>query len=169
MMPELTRPLRVHEIGTVPYTLAVEARPAERAALAARFDLLALDTLTADLSAHTEAGGVRVGGRVVASGAQACGLSGIAVPFVIDEAVDLRFIQVQTVAGDDIELSDGDLDVLEIDGDSIDLGEAAAQSLGLALDPYPRAPGAELPAAVIAEDKVVPLRRPNPFDVLKRD
>lgn len=167
MTPELSRPLRVHEIGAVPYTLTVEAKPAERMALAKRFDLLVLDALTATLGARAEAGGVRVGGRVVASGAQACGLSGAAVPFAIDEAVDLRFARVHAVAGEDVELSDGDLDVLEIDGDTIDLGEAAAQSLGLALDPYPRAPGAELPPAVIPEDKVVPLKRPNPFGVLK--
>ncbi len=167
MTPELSRPLRVHEIGAVPYTLDVEAKPAERAALAKRFALLELETLTASLNARSEAAGVRVSGRVMARGAQACGLSGVAVPFAIDEAVDLRFARVQAVAGDDVELSDGDLDVMEIDGDSIDLGEAAAQSLGLALEPYPRAPGAALPPEVIPEDKVVPLKRPNPFAVLK--
>ncbi len=169
MTPELSRPLRVHEIGAVPYTLDVEAKPAEREALVKRFGLLTLDRLTASLSAHAEAGGVRVGGRVVAAGAQPCGLSGIAVPFAIDEAVDLRFARIERVAGEEVELSGGDLDVLEIDGDTIDLGEAAAQSFGLALDPYPRASGAELPAQVIPEDKVVPLQRPNPFAVLKRD
>ena len=167
MTPELSRPLRVHEIGAVPYTLDIDAKPAERAALAKRFALLELTKLTASLSARAEAGGVRVSGRVAAEGAQPCGLTGIAVPFAIDEAVDLRFARVERVAGEEVELSDGDLDILEIDGDSIDLGEAAAQSLGLALDPYPRAPGAELPPEVIPEDKVVPLKRPNPFAVLK--
>ncbi len=166
--PELSRPLQVHQIGAAPYTLDVEARPEERAALVRRFDLLALASLTATLSARTQAGGVRVTGRVVAQGSQPCGLSGAPVDFAIDEPVDLRFVRVQQVAGDDVELSDGDLDVLEIDGDTIDLGEAAAQSFGLALDPYPRAAGAELPAAVIPEDQVVPLKRPNPFGVLKR-
>ena len=34
--------------------------------------------------------------------------------------------------------------------DTIDVGEIVAQALGLALDPYPRAPGAE-PAATAAE------------------
>lgn len=169
MIPELSRTLRVHEIGVVPYTLAIEAKPDERDALVRRFDLIDLETLTATLAARSEAGGVRVQGRVTARGNQACGLTGAPVPFAIDEPVDLRFAAVQRVANDDVELSDGDLDVMEIDGDTIDLGEAAAQSLGLALDPYPRAPDAELPGVVIPEDKVVPLKRPNPFAVLKRE
>ena len=169
MTPELSRSLKVHDVGATARPYAFTARPEERAALARRFDLLALDRMEAALEARAEAGGVRVTGRVVAAGAQPCGLSGAAVPFAIDEAVDLKFSAVQALAGDEVELSDADLDTLDIDGDTIDLGEAAAQSLGLALDPYPRAPGAELPPAVIPEDKVVPLKRPNPFDVLKRD
>lgn len=166
--PELSRPLQVHQIGSAPYTLDVQAKPDERAALVKRFDLLELESLTAALSARAEAGGVRVTGRIVAKGFQPCGLSGAPVNFAIDEPVDLRFARVQPVAGEEVELSDGDLDVMDIDGDTIDLGEAAAQSLGLALDPYPRAPGAELPAAVIPEDQVVPMKRPNPFEVLRK-
>lgn len=167
MIPELSRPLRVHELGALPYDIDIEAKPAERAALARRFDLIELEQLTATLSAAKDAGGVRVTGRVAARGFQPCALSGAPVAFGIDEAVDLRFAAVGRVPGEEVELSDADLDTIEIDGDTIDLGEAAAQSFGLALDPYPRAAGAALPPAVTPEDKVVPLKRPNPFDVLK--
>lgn len=38
-------------------------------------------------------------------------------------------------------------DEIPFEGNQIDLGEAAAEQLGLALDPYPRMPGAELPEA----------------------
>jgi uncharacterized metal-binding protein YceD (DUF177 family) len=38
------------------------------------------------------------------------------------------------------------MDELVYAGGTIDLGEAAVEQLALALDPYPRAPGAELPA-----------------------
>ncbi len=168
MTPELSRLLRVADLGALPYAITIEAKPAERAALARRFDLIELAALTATLSAAKDAGGVRVTGRVAASGTQACGLSGAPIPFRLDEVVDLRFATVARVPGEEIELSDADLDIIEIDGDSIDLGEAAAQTFGLALDPYPRAAGADLPPAVVPEDKVVPLKRPNPFDVLKR-
>ena len=33
MIPELSRTLRVHEIGSTPYTLQIDAKPAEREAL----------------------------------------------------------------------------------------------------------------------------------------
>ena len=42
----------------------------------------------------------------------------------------------------------------------MELGELVAQHLSLALDPYPRKPGAELPAEVVPPDE--PERRPSP-------
>jgi hypothetical protein len=47
-----------------------------------------------------------------------------------------------------VEPSDGDEDPddLPAEAGAVDMGEALAQQLSLALDPYPRAPGAELPA-----------------------
>jgi len=46
-----------------------------------------------------------------------------------------------------MEPSDGedDPDDIETEQDVADLGEALAQQLSLALDPYPRAPGAAMP------------------------
>jgi hypothetical protein len=38
-------------------------------------------------------------------------------------------------------------------GETLDLGEALAEQLALALDPYPRAPGASLAAAEDEEDE----------------
>ena len=37
------------------------------------------------------------------------------------------------------------VDMVPMTGETIDLGEAAAEQLALALDPYPRRPGAEPP------------------------
>jgi hypothetical protein len=42
-----------------------------------------------------------------------------------------------------------DLDEIETENDVVDLGEAVAEQLALALDPYPRAPGAELPPEAV--------------------
>ena len=167
MTPEFSHILHAHEIGTAARAVTLGASVAERAALAKRFDLIELAALDATLSARGVAGGVRVTGQFRARGAQPCGLTGAPVAFDLDEAVDLRFTAVVAVGADEVELTDADLDTLPMDGDGIDLGEAVAQSLGLALDPYPRADGAALPAEVVPEDQVVPLRRPNPFDVLK--
>ena len=43
---------------------------------------------------------------------------------------------------DEIELSEDDCDTVFYTGGAIDLGEAAAETLALALDPFPRSPGA---------------------------
>ena len=44
---------------------------------------------------------------------------------------------------EEIELGEGELDVVFYEGGAVDLGEAVAQTLLLALDPYPRSPAAE--------------------------
>lgn len=172
MTPEFSRVVRAHDVGTTARHEAVEAKPAERAALAARFDLAALDRLTADLTVVRDVGGICVTGRFVAAGSQACVVSGEAVAFALDEAVDLRFSEAVPL-GEEIELGDSDLDVVPLDGDHLDLGEAVAQSLGLALDPYPRAPDDVRAAAarfVVSEAEATAAAeagRANPFAVLR--
>ena len=164
--PEFSRLVPAGEIGGAVRTIEVNATAAECAALAVRFDLLALDALDATFSVRREGGSVRVMGQVSAKGFQPCGLSGAPVNFSIDEPVDLRFAEIAAV-GDEVELSDADLDILPLEAEGIDLGEAAAQSLGLALDPYPRAADAALPPGVVPEDRHVPLKRVSPFAGLK--
>ncbi len=177
MTPELSRVVRAVEIGAVPRRVDVVATPAECVALAARFDLIALADLAAQVTLVRDALGIRAAGRLTAHGEQACVVSAEPVAFAIAEPIDLRFADSGAPAGDEVELSDADLDVLPLDGDALDLGEAVAQSLGLALDPYPRAPETVRSAAaayVITEadaatataaDKL----RANPFAVLRRD
>src|SRR3546814_12081794 len=41
---------------------------------------------------------------------------------------------------DEVELGEEDCDVLPMDGDSVDIGELAAETVSLVLDPYPRLP-----------------------------
>ena len=75
---------------------------------------------------------------------QACIASDEPVPARIDEPFILRFVPESTLAqGDEIELSEADCDTLPYDGKVIELGEAVAETLALALDPFPRSPGAE--------------------------
>ncbi len=176
MTPELSRIVRVSEIGATPRREAITATADEREALAERFDLLALDALSADLITVADAAGIHVTGTLTARGEQACAVSAEPVPFALDEPIDLRFSEAAAPDADEVELSGTDLDVLPLDGDALDLGEAVAQSLGLALDPYPRAP-AEVRAAaarfVISEAEAAEIAaadkaRANPFAVLRR-
>jgi uncharacterized metal-binding protein YceD (DUF177 family) len=174
--PELSRTMRVHEIGGVVRHETIVANESERAALAARFGLLSLDTCTADLDVVRGANHIRVTGRFAATGTQPCVVSAEPVPFDIAEPVDLRYSDGEPVAEAEIELEESDLDDLPLGGDELDLGEAVAQSLGLALDPYPRAP-AEVRAAaarfVITEAEAqaraaADKAAANPFNILKK-
>lgn len=142
MTPEFSRPERLDQIGGEPRTVRIEADEAERSALARRFGLPGVERLAAEFQLRREAGGVRATGRVEGAVTQACSVSGEPLPARIDEAVDLRFAE-EPVGAEEVELSADALDTLPIEGGAIDLGEAAAETLALALDPFPRAPGAE--------------------------
>ena len=173
MTPEFSRLVRVRDIGTLARSEALVATPAERAALATRFGLLTLDSLTADLMLRQGAAGIEVRGQFAATGAQPCAVSAEPVPFALTEPVALQFSAAVSEA-EELELSDTDLDTLPLDGDEIDLGEAVAQSLGLALDPYPRAPAelrAEAARFIISEEEAAARAEAakaaaNPFSAL---
>lgn len=133
----------------------------ERAAVAKRLGLLSLDRFDAHAVLGRDGETVTVSGRIKATLAQACVASGEAVPAHIDEAFDLRFVPapVVTAPEEELELGGGDLDTLFYDGAAIDLGEAIADSLALAIDPYPRSPSAAnalKQAGVLSEEEAGP-------------
>jgi uncharacterized metal-binding protein YceD (DUF177 family) len=105
----------------------------------------------------------QVGGDVV----QACSVTGEPLPVTIDEPVSLRFVEEFETEADEIELSEDVLDTMPIEGGAVDLGEAAAETLALALDPFPRGPNAAATlaaAGVVAEEDFQPA---NAFAELK--
>ncbi len=140
--PEFSRPL---PLGTVPQSgrrISLAATPEECAALAARFGILSLDSLTAELQlAVEEEGTVRAGGRIAASLAQACIVTLEPVAQQVDQQIAFRLLP----PGREPQDGPDDLDEIECPDGVADLGEAVAEQLALALDPYPRAPDAELP------------------------
>lgn len=143
--PEFSRPIRVDTLGSEPRTVTIEAGEDERAALARRFGLVSIDRLAA--SAEIARNGVEVSarGRVAADVVQSCVASGEPVPASVDEPFALLFRPPPETGRPDeeVELGEGELDVIFYDGAAVDLGEAVAETVSLALDPYPRAPGAE--------------------------
>ncbi len=138
MENEFSRILRLDEIGgEKPLSLA--ASDAERRALAKRFALLALDRLEAALVLSRDGQTAEAQGKIRAQAAQACIASGDPVEADIDEDISIRFIpQPEHSAEEEFELDEEDCDTVFHDGRHIDVGEAIAQSLALALDPYPR-------------------------------
>jgi uncharacterized metal-binding protein YceD (DUF177 family) len=145
LTPEFSRPVRLDTLGELPRAIRVEADGTERTALAARFRIVSVERLEADAMLTRIGDAIEASGRIVADVVQACVASGEDVPQAIDEPFTLRFVpEGSIVAGEDeVELDEGELDELTYVGGNIDLGEAVAQTLALALDPYPRAPDAE--------------------------
>ena len=106
----------------------------------------------------------RATGRLKAALEQACVATGEPVPAHVDEAFEILFVP-EPKAGrpdEEIELGADDLDTMFHDGSAIDLGGAIADTLALALDPYPRSAGAEAAlkeAGVLERGGSRPVRR----------
>lgn len=150
MQPEFSRPMSVDRIGSVATTQTLDASAEERSALARRFDLQALDRLSATVTLRRARGGqyISISGHVSGTAVQTCVVSLEPVPATVesDFAVILGPIDGAPERGE-IDISEED-DALEPwPEEGLDLGELAAQYFSLALDPYPRAPGAEVPDA----------------------
>ena len=141
--PEFSRLVAADAISHHVQRREIAAEPAERKALAQRFGLLSLDILSAVLELHRQAGDViHVSGHLTADVMQSCVVSLAPVPAHMEADFELSY------GGSAAESDDGDLAGLDapepvVDG-QIDLGEAVAQQFAIALDPYPRAPGAAL-------------------------
>jgi uncharacterized metal-binding protein YceD (DUF177 family) len=162
---EFSRSIRLNEVGDGTRERTIAADAAERAALARRFGLLALDALSARLHVVPEEKSWLVSGTLLADLAQACVATGEAVPAHLDVPFAVRFVRdLDSPEAEEIELSDTDCDLVALDGERIDLGETVAQSLALNLEPYPRARGAEdtlRSLGVLSEEDV------GPFAALK--
>ena len=143
--PEFSRTVRIDTLGEPPRAMEIAADPEERTALARRFGLLAIDRLEAGLAVSRIGGEVAVHGTLRAEVVQPCVASGAPVPATLAAPFDILF-RPQPASGkaeEEIELSEGEMDVVFYDKAEIDLGEAVAETLSLSLDPYPRSPDAD--------------------------
>jgi uncharacterized metal-binding protein YceD (DUF177 family) len=163
MAPEFSRPERLDMIGAGARSVTVEADADERRRLAGRFGLVSVERLAARFEVRREAVGIAVEGRVEAAVVQACSVTGDPLPATVDEPVRLLFVE-PSAGGEEIELSDDAIDTVEIESGAIDLGEAAAETMALALDPFPRSPAAE---AALKEAGVLSEGESGPFAALK--
>lgn len=117
-----------------------------RSALAKRFDLQSLDVFRAEVHVRPLAGVTiyRVTGSIHAECTQTCVVTLGPVKQDVDEAFEVEFAPGVELPDElDLTLEDDEPCESIIDG-KIDLGELVAQQLSLALDPYPRAPDADL-------------------------
>ena len=140
--PEFSRTVDLRQLTDAP--LVLEPDTAERAALAARFGIVHIAAMRGEVTCVRDGMAVDVTGRISADVIQACAISGEDLAVAIDEPLALRFVPASmavAVPDDELELDADALDEIAYEGTAFDLGEALAQSLALAIDPF--ATGAE--------------------------
>lgn len=157
-------------------TFTIEATAEERAALAGRFGLLALDHLaaTGTIDVYGRGRRARLTATLTARAIQACVVTLQPVPAEIEETFTVSYRR--ELVRPSSRPSDLEEEVLTLDLEDppdplpeagIDVGEAVAEHFGLALDPYPRAPGAALPEARDRAEEGGDSPGRSPFGALK--
>jgi len=167
VIPEFSRPLRVDTLSARGGVVDITASESEREALSARFGILEIGALSARLRLTVIGRGplVRVSGRLEAEVVQACVVTLTPVPARIAEDFELAFGPSEDDECTEIDLAFESEDPPDpiIDG-TIDIGEAVAEQLALALEPFPRADGAVF--APPAEAAPATEEKANPFAAL---
>ena len=156
--PEFSFRLRPEDLLAEPREVVLAADETQRNRLAIRFDLVQLDKLDATVVAHRrENGDVLVVGSLDAAVTQRC----VVTLEPVENRVQADFRRLYVADHEQaIGLSeDEDWEPLPA---LLDIGELVAQEFGLALDPFPRAPGASLDQQTSAEPAE------SPFAILQR-
>ncbi len=169
--PEFSRCVPVADIESAERIVEISADAVERAALADRFDLCAVESLDARLRLRCGPlpGSVIVQGDVSADVVQTCVVTLEPVATHLDNSVALVF--APAVESDEAATVDIVVDANDppepLVGDAIDIGEVVAEHLALVLDPYPRAPGAALDQESSSNRSVDRGETTNPFARLR--
>jgi uncharacterized metal-binding protein YceD (DUF177 family) len=151
---EFARSLVIEPWPDAGIAVKFSADPRERRALARRFGLLELRSLGVEgrVDRGDDRQELQFQGWLEAEVVQACVVTLEPVPATIRQPVERRYRRAEPDAGrgtaspHQVWVVDEDEDEVEVDivtGRTIDLGEAMAEELALALDPYPRAAGAD--------------------------
>lgn len=143
-----SRKASLREIAAGPVRLMLEPSLEQRKAIGKLLQLASLDSLTADLTLTPWHGGVRVQGRLEAAVHYVCGITLEPFPARVEEEIEVRLVPADSplAVSPDAELTldpeaEDPPDILE-PGDTVDLGALVVEYLSLALDPFPRKPGA---------------------------
>ena len=155
--PEFSRLVPLTRFGAEPIRQQIAATEAERAALARRFALPAVDRLSAEVEL------VRLGNDMFrlrasfsAEFVQSCVVTLDPVAGAVSEEFTLLYgpLEAEAEAGETVE---DEIAFEPLVGNAIDVGEAVAQQFSLALPPFPRSPDAILDAEAPQADETGPL------------
>lgn len=157
---EWEHPIKVRALPADPVHLT--AGEDERAALAHRFGIPAIASLQAEIALHPDENhpeAIIGTGTVRANFTQNCAITSEAFAQKIAEPVAIRFIAdrlPEFAEDEEVELAQDQFDEIAYQGEMIDLGEAVAQSLALAIDPFATGPNAQRARAEAGLDEQNP-------------
>jgi uncharacterized metal-binding protein YceD (DUF177 family) len=147
--PVISRPVEIASIGPTPSIRRIEFGEQERDALRKMLGLVDILALSAEIGLSRDRGGtVHLDGRLSAEIVQECVVSLEPVSQTIDEPIVLRFVEGKPAAPPPaaVDIAPTEDDPPEIvSGPFLDLGPIVVEHFLLAIDPYPRTPGAEPP------------------------
>lgn len=172
--PEFSHIVDARLIPAAGMELRLTADESQRRALAKRFDIPAIDSLTARVVLkRTGRDKIRVSAEFDARVEQVCVVT--LEQFAQDVSGDFRVVYAPEQEDAPLKLNEIDVDpdeedVVEYPADGkIDAGELVAEYLSLALDPFPHAPDAVFHDIEAAEnDEIAPEKTENPFGVLEK-
>jgi uncharacterized metal-binding protein YceD (DUF177 family) len=163
----LSIPVPVQEIGAGGRPVSFTADAEARAGLARRFGLQDVPALSLEGRLRAEGdGSYMFRGTIAAKVVQTCVVTLDPVENEIDEPIAVRFVPEERLEAPGREVmvdAEEEEETEPLIGDVIDLGEAVAEQFGVALDPYPRKPGAVMTPGR-GQDDTGP---GNPFAVLR--
>lgn len=167
--PEFSHIVALNQISDVPKIVQLDVPQAMAVRLATRFALDALADMHVTAQLVRQSANVHLTGTVTAVVTYRCRVSNQPFCQPVTAEMDLLFCPSELpINALEIELDTHDLDIEPLDPQGVDIGEAAAQTLGLSLDPWPRAPDADQKKnqlGIQSEDEAA--RRRNPFSILK--
>lgn len=166
---EFSKKIFVKQIEKKPISIEIEANTAEKKALAVRFTIPDILSLTCHYQlSYFHGGHIRAEGKLKAVLIQNCVVSLEDFISEIEDEFELLFVPIDQV-GKELEALD-DPDVVPYDHDFIDIGEVTSQQLVLLLDPYPHKP--DVKNELIIDEQTLDTtkveKKENPFNVLKK-
>jgi hypothetical protein len=153
-------PVHVARLPKKGMPVTISATPKQREALARVHDLVSVDEFDTELVVMPwKRNGVRVDGRVTAHIVQSCVVTLEPLSATIDEPVSGIFLPEDSRLGRESFGEGGEI-MIDVEGpdspetfagDTIDVGALAEEFFGLAIDPYPRKPDAQIDTAGVGE------------------
>lgn len=170
----ISLPVHVARMPQKGFPVVHAATERERAALAANHGLLSVESFVIDaLVTRWRSEGIRLAGTITADVVQECVVTLDPVPAHLEIPFEISLVSAGSKLDRVPEGGHGEIVVdAESDdipdtfsGDTIDAGALAEEHFELALDPYPRKPGAEFHQEGNAAGDVA---RPSPFAALRK-